>query len=256
MFSTPHTAEETVFPGALSNGSMGPGVRRLQEWLGFGGCPTSIDGDFGGGTLRALNKFQKSRQLPVTAALDPQTWSQLVQPMTSLLAIRPAASSLPAAMLELAEAHLARRPIELGGDNRGPWVRMYMNGNEGREWRWCAGFVCFVMKQACSALRRDPPIRTTFSCDSLAAFARETRRLRRGEDIANGEVPWSEVGPLAIFLVRHSPGDWCHTGFAVRGEGGTFATIEGNTNDDGSSNGFEVCGRSRSVKEKDFILLS
>jgi hypothetical protein len=64
------------------------------------------------------------------------------------------------------------------------------------------------------------------------------------------------VGPLAIFLVRHSPGDWCHTGFAVRGEGGTFATIEGNTNDDGSSNGFEVCGRSRSVKEKDFILLS
>jgi hypothetical protein len=34
-----------------------------------------------------------------------------------------------------------------------------------------------------------------------------------------------------------------------------FKTIEGNTNDEGVSNGFEVCMRSRSYKDKDFILL-
>lgn len=256
MFSTPHALKEIAFPGVLQNGSKGAGVRRLQEWLGFNRCHTSIDGDFGDGTERALKGFQEARQLPQTGTLDATTWSRLVEPMTSVLALEPAATSLPAAMLEVAKAHLGQRPIELGGDNRGPWVRMYMDGHEGPQWRWCAGFVCFILRQACDALAKPLPLRTTFSCDSLAAFAREAGRLHRGEDIACGRVTWSDAGPLSIFLVRHSPGDWCHAGFAMAGSGTTFATIEGNTNDDGSSNGFEVCSRSRSVKDKDFILLT
>ena len=45
-------------------------------------------------------------------------------------------------------------PREIGGQNMGPWVRLYMDGREGAEFPWCAGFVCFVLAQACEAMGR------------------------------------------------------------------------------------------------------
>ena len=256
VFNTVHTQREIAFPEALKNGSQGPAVRRLQEWLGFNRFPTGIDSDFGDGTERALRQFQQAHQLPASGQLDPATWSRLVQPMTSALEVQPTSSSLAGAVKEVAKAHLAQGPIELGGDNRGPWVRMYMDGRDGPEWRWCAGFVFFVLRQACAALDKPVPFPVTFSCDSLAANARQAGRLCPGEEIASGRTRWADLGPFAIFLVRRSPGDWCHTGFAEDGSGSAFATIEGNTNDDGSSNGFEVCARSRSLKDKDFVVVT
>jgi hypothetical protein len=35
----------------------------------------------------------------------------------------------------------------------------------------------------------------------------------------------------------------------------TFESIEGNTNDDGSSDGFEVCARTRGYARMDFVVL-
>jgi hypothetical protein len=55
--------------------------------------------------------------------------------------------------------------------------------------------------------------------------------------------------------VRKTASDWTHTGIVVEVGPEGFKTIEGNTNDEGVSNGFEVCMRSRSYKDKDFILL-
>ncbi len=41
----------------------------------------------------------------------------------------------------------------------------------------------------------------------------------------------------------------------MRADADVFHTIEGNTNDDGSRNGYEVCARRRGYGKKDFVLL-
>ena len=55
--------------------------------------------------------------------------------------------------------------------------------------------------------------------------------------------------------LRNTATDWTHTGFAHGPSAEVFSTIEGNTNDDGSNNGYEVCARTRSLPKKDFIRL-
>jgi hypothetical protein len=60
----------------------------------------------------------------------------------------------------------------------------------------------------------------------------------------------------AIFLLRgKQPGDWIHTGFAHSFTPGSFSTIEGNSNDEGSRNGHEMCARIRAYRNMDFIKL-
>jgi hypothetical protein len=77
------------------------------------------------------------------------------------------------AIVRYAKQHLKQVPREVGGNNKGPWVRLYMDHHEGDEWRWCAGFVCFVIKQACDTIQVEMPIVSSFSCDLLAASATE-----------------------------------------------------------------------------------
>ena len=46
-----------------------------------------------------------------------------------------------------------------------------------------------------------------------------------------------------------------HTGIIVSAGPTSMATIEGNTNDDGSADGYEVCARTRAYGDMDFIVL-
>jgi peptidoglycan hydrolase-like protein with peptidoglycan-binding domain len=255
MYTTPTATRELAFPGPLSRGSKGTSVKRLQEWLCHGGSATAIDSDFGPATERALKAFSTGQGRTARGALDNPTWGLLTAPLQSALSVAPEGASLPVALRATAQAHLAVHPREFGGDNCGPWVRLYTDGNEGSEWLWCAGFASFVLRQACAALGVRAPIKGSVSCDSLAAQAKTAGRFVSGQSLQDGTVTWSALGACCIFLVRRTSTDWTHTGFALQGSGETFATIEGNTNDDGSSNGYEVCARTRSVSGKDFITL-
>lgn len=256
MFTTESSTQETSYPGPLARGAQGRAVGRLQEWLSLHEHRTAVDSMFGPATQRALARFQSDNGLAGTGTLDPPTWSKLVAPMVAALAATSKAATVGEALLDIAKAHLAQHPLEVGGDNRGPWVRLYMNGNDGPQWRWCAGFVSFLLRQARAALPGvAAPVSSTLSCDALAQEAARAGRLRSGDDLARGRITWSDVGPVSIFLCRRSPGDWSHTGIAYEGSGATFLTLEGNTNDGGSANGYEVCGRTRSIDDKDFIRL-
>ena len=95
------------------------------------------------------------------------------------------------------------------------------------------------------------PIKGSVSCDSLAAQAKAAGLFVSGRDVARGDVPWSALGESCIFLRRRTSTDWTHTGIALDASGPAnalvFSTIEGNTNDEGSREGYEACRRKRGL---------
>jgi len=252
-----YLAKETTFPGQLANGAKSMAVRRVQEWLCFHGVQTSVDNGFGDATEQAVKSFQTVRGLTTNGKVDANTWKALVAPLHAVVAdLSPPGSALDGLCLRAARQHLKQHPIEIGGDNRGPWVRAYMNGNDGPGWFWCAGFVTFLLSQATLQLGVAMPIPGSISCDTLAAQARKANRYVSGTTLEKGKAAPDALGKCFIFLVRRSSSDWTHTGLGFNLQGNTFSTIEGNTNDDGGRNGFEVCSRTRSVPEKDFIVIA
>jgi len=248
--------DELNFPGDITQGVTGRKARRVQEWLTIHGFRTSIDNEFGSATARAVNALQSARGLTVTAdgKVDEATWDELVAPMTRAFAGIDPAGSFDASVRAVAEQHLREHPIELGGANCGPWVRAYMDGHQGAAWAWCAGFVTFVLKQAAQVHGNATPIKGSFSCDILQRQGEEASRFVAGSSLA--DLSSAGLGECCIFLVRHTSSDWTHTGFAMDMEQNTFATIEGNTNDEGSREGYEVCKRFRGGSKMDFIKIA
>ena len=245
-------AKELEYPGSIAVGDSGNGVRRLQEWLSLSGFGTTVDGKYGDATEAALALFRAKAKLAAANGLDQPTWESLVRPMANLVSPNVATSGpLSQTTLRIAKLHLAAAPLEVGGPNCGPWVRAYMSGNQGRDWPWCAGFVTCIVSQAAGLMGLPAPTPRTFSCDSLAKDAQASGRFIRGKSVD----PSSWNGACRIFLVRATANDWTHTGFAFANDGPVFKTIEGNTNDSGGSDGYEVTSRTRSMDGKDFIQL-
>lgn len=149
-----------------------------------------------------------------------------------------------------AQGHLDAAPREVGGANRGPWVRLYMKGRQGVDAPWCAGFVTFLLRQAADSMGEEAPIAGSTSCDALAAQATDAGIFLSEDDASPDQVT---VGSL--FLVRRTDTDWTHTGLVVEAGAETFSTVEGNTNDAGDREGYEVCARTRGYAAKDFVLL-
>jgi len=244
---------DLVIDKGYKKGVKGKKVRLIQEWLCLHGYQIVLDGDFGDATNAAVRQFQKEKKLKADGIVKEKTFDKLVLPMAKALEeISPGKQGLGQIVVAYAEKHLEQHPREVGGQNKGPWVRLYMQGNEGSDWPWCAGFVSFILKQACKSLNMPLPIPTSFSCDSLAASAKE-RGLFLKESEAKGK---NAIAPGSLFLERRAPTDWVHTGIVLSAEDNIFHTIEGNTNDDGDREGYEVCRRIRNYANKDFILLT
>jgi len=229
-----------VFPGPLKKGDCGDGVKRVQEWLCFHRRHIAIDGQFGPVTAAALG----------ADVLDDATWAQLVDPMVCALRVPDAQGhGLRELAVAIARQHLAQRPIEIGGDNRGPWVRLYMGGCEGLP--WCAGFATFIVGQAAQALGVLAPQPYKFGCDELADRARGLGTFLR----PTGDVDLARIAPGWLFLVPKGENHWQHVGIVVGVQNGMLSTIEGNSNEDGSSNGWEVVARTRSAVKQDYLIV-
>ncbi|WP_299917443.1 peptidoglycan-binding domain-containing protein [uncultured Roseobacter sp.] len=242
--------KEVAFPGNIASGKRGTAARRVQEWLCLHNHQVSIDADFGGVTKDAVQDFQSASRLPVTGVVDEATHNKFVAPMLRTLSPKIKKNmSYSDTVIAYAKAHLKEHPLEVGGANRGPWVRMYMKGNEGKPWAWCAGFTTFCMQQACEMLNLPMPIKGSFSCDSLAAQAKSAGLFLRERDATASTVPAG-----SLFLVRRTSTDWTHVGLVTKAEASSFQTLEGNTNDDGDREGYEVCARRRGYGKKDFVV--
>ena len=243
--------KEIAFSGDIKAGKRGVAAKRVQEWLSLNGHQVVIDADFGPVTKDAVIAFQKAKKLTANGVVNKKTYAALTAPLTAVLTHKPRKGlSFGETVMSFAKAHLAQHPLEIGGANRGPWVRTYMKGNEGTPWAWCAGFTTFCMYQAAETLGVSVPIKGSFSCDTLAAQARAAGNFLSERNTSPGALSTG-----SMFLVRRTSTDWTHVGFVVSASDTSFTTIEGNTNDDGHREGFEVCARRRGYKNRDFIIL-
>lgn len=142
---------------------------------------------------------------------------------------------------------------EEGGDNRGQMVERFLRGVHlppGAP--WCAAFVYHVGHFALFdhlSQRSSWPLPPTGSCEALARAARAQGVLR--------EEP--HVGDVFLLYSRRVR-RFIHTGIVVGIEDElrvrerdmhVCVTIEGNTNDDGSSNGHTTLRKVRTFREAD-----
>lgn len=247
--------KDLAFPGRLAEGAASDKakVKLVQGWLTLHGFDVVVDGGFGPATTKALKTFQAKRGLPASGKLDERTWDALTAPMVAALAPIPRKKTLGELVLAYASQHLKQHPREVGGQNRGPWVRLYTEGREGNEFPWCAGFATFCVKQACETLGVPMPLDRTLGCDVMVTSC--------GPRFVKGTGARSpKIGPGSIFVQLATGAErklykYRHTGIVVSADAQTFQSIEGNTNDDGSAEGFEVCARTRGYGNMDFIVL-
>jgi peptidoglycan hydrolase-like protein with peptidoglycan-binding domain len=239
--------EEGTIAAPFGKDARGKQVKLVQELLCLHDRKVAPDGDFGDATEAALRAFQAASNLQATGRADQSSVEALLQPL--LRAIEPdpnPAANLAAQVVRVAKRHLAEHPLEVGGQNAGPWVRLYTDGREGVNWPWCAGFLSYVVGQACGDLKARPPVKSTLSCDLLA-----TDGQAKGLFVPAGPAVKPEPG--WIFLRKRAAGDWDHAGLVAEVNPTVFITVEGNTNDEGSREGFEVCSRARPNGKYDFI---
>ncbi len=130
------------------------------------------------------------------------------------------------------------------GSNRGPRVEEYLASvGLGPGHAWCAAFVSWVLAQVEIAHLVSLPVpHSPWTPDFLQAPG---CRLVEGRDV--------NVAPGMLFLLHYKRlGRVGHVGF-IEGldpkNPGCVLTIEGNSNDDGVREGYEVCRRSRRIRD-------
>ncbi|MCV9930374.1 peptidoglycan-binding protein [Flavobacterium sp. LS1R49] len=233
-------------------------VEKIQSWLNLfamqnpnSGAAAGIDGDFGPATEKAVFNFQKFKSLPQTGVVDQNVFDILVSPLKKAFEDPVSGSSLRELVLNTAKNHLKNHPFELvinNQSNSGPWVRSYMDGNEGTPWFWCMGFVQAIIDQAASIKGENfkTLMPLTYSCDTVGTVGIQKKILTRYQVAKTNPAL---IKPADIFLIQKTPNDWVHTGIVTAVHDDVIETIEGNTNADGSSNGNSVMNRIRNYKQ-------
>lgn len=225
-------------------------ARLVQELLCLAGHGVVVDGNIGPATLTALANFCAAKGLVPRPGVDQSLMDALAEPLLDAVLPVPATGNLGRTAIAVARRHLANRPREVGGPNSGPWVRLYMDGNQGAPWPWCAGFVTYVLRAAAAIEGVRLWVPRTYSCDIIGAAASHAGKLQ-----PNAAATSPPAGSLFLIPRAGRARDWEHVGFIDGVHGGAFRTIEGNTNDEGSREGYEAVERHRAPAKVDVVLL-
>lgn len=223
-------------PKTLQRGDAGPQVRELQRLLQARGYPVAVDGRFGLETLRAVRAFQAQnldqhgQPLVIDGLVGPLTWWSLTHPKPSLEPPVPIDyRALPPlefggtrrgrAALAAAIEELKAGAGEVGGNNRGPFVRKYLNGLAPEGSSWCAAFVSWCYAQHPEGI----PFPYSLSARGLLAELK-----KRGWTHAPGSGYLPRPGDLVIWWREKLEGWKGHAGLVHHLRDGMLYTIEGN----------------------------
>lgn len=245
----------------LTVGSTDGGVMRVQEWLSLHGFTVAIDGEFGPATRAAVEAFQRAAGClrdENAGTVDVETWGALVAPLHRAEIVSGMPDKFGDRVARIARAHLLAKAREVGGDNRGPWVRHYGRGVDQSRvefFPWCQAFASHLWLKAARDLQVDPPFSlatregaVSFYVPWVVDKARAADKFRPGPAV--GAVP---VGSM-FFVPGQINGvrSHIHVGVVVEDGAEVVLTIEGNTSADGGSNGYAVALRYRRKANIDF----
>lgn len=263
--STSITGNETMLDldTTLRRGRRGDVVRLVQEWLCLNEFEVMIDGQYGHATAQAVADFQGSTGvLPVTGEVDPQTFALLTRPIAEALRRidAPRGATLGQLVAAYALQHLRNGAREVGGAHRGPWVRLYLHGDQrpratqGQAWN--AGFVSTMLAQAAAALEVGPPLDFQTNVNRLAEEAVAAKKFMSG-DRAVRDIGKITTGSILLLRENGERGKWHHIGIVTQALPKFVRTIEGNAayGIDEAPSGNAVVRQMRSYGNLDFILL-
>jgi hypothetical protein len=223
-------------PAPLKKGDRGPNVTELQKLLVQRGYPVNIGGDFGTQTYQAVRAFQSQnldqhgQPLVVDGQVGPLTLWSLTHPKPDIETpsavdyrqMPPAeagGSQRGRAALAVAIGELQAGASEVGGDNRGPFVRKYLNGIADEGNSWCAGFVSFCFSQNPAGM---PFPYTVGARDILKKF----RDKGWTHEPQSGYAP--KPGDIVVWWRVKLDGWQGHVGLVHQLRDGMLYTIEGN----------------------------
>lgn len=135
--------------------------------------------------------------------------------------------------------------------NRGKEVEKYLAAvGLGPGYPWCMSFVYWCYSEAAKELGIANFLIKTGGVMHQWNEQQPTRKILLDKVLQNPDL----IKPGAVFIMDHGKGTG-HTGMVVKvNKDGTADTIEGNTNDEGSREGYEVCRRVRRLSSlKGFI---
>jgi len=140
-------------------------------------------------------------------------------------------------MSALGEKALAVAITQIGvqeipkNSNAGPAVEKYLKSvGLGKGYSWCMAFVYWCTKESATLLGLLNPL--TRTAGVLDMFNKEK------------DLVVTDPQPGDIFIMDYGKGQG-HTGIVEKVTKNLIHTIEGNTNDEGSREGYEVCRRQR-----------
>jgi len=233
--STPKVARELIKKGAK-----GILVTELQTILNELDYPVVVSGTFDAQTDQAVKDFQSShldkheQPLTVDGVVGALTWWALEHPrpraVTGAIAyerlppVEHGESPLGRAALRAAINELKAGAGEEGGNNKGPWVRKYMEpAGLPDGYPWCAAFISWCFLQAVGGNRRDMPF-------MYSAGARDVyNQLKsKGWNFSgdSGNVP--KPGDIICWWRTSLASGNGHIGLVHHCQDGFLYTIEGN----------------------------
>ena len=160
----------------------------------------------------------------------------------------PSSETLAAMALETAISQLGQseKPI---GSNSGPMVNEYLRAaglNPG--YAWCQAFVYWCYEVAAKKLNLvNPAVKTgsVHDCWDRSIASATIKKLLKADAVKAPVL----VRPGDQFILSFN-GTSGHTGIVERTEGDVLYTIEGNSNENGSREGYEVVRHKRNVNDK------
>jgi hypothetical protein len=230
-------------------------LRRLLSERGYADPgwkePAVAVSDYYDGELLApVKAFQKAQGLDADGIVGPKTWAALAgqtvvaaPPLGEPVLVDNAAARSDAArslVVQYGRLLAALGVREHGGANRGEVVDAFNRHTLGHTGEpWCLTSVDFIVDTACKVLGAARPLDIGASASGLHNRAKPLGRV----------VTLAKALPGMVFLVPGGPTGWQHGGILESKDGleqtGKVHTLEGNTNGEGSSEGYEFVKRTR-----------
>lgn len=224
----------------IKKGSTGAAVTELQNILRELDYNIPVTGIFDAETVKAVKNFQSSHlnkhnaPLTVDGEVGDLTWWSLQNPRTIVTTsvidfkVMPNASfggsSIGRSALQFAINELIAGSGEVGGNNKGPWVKKYLEPTglpEGNS--WCAAFISWCFLQAAGGNKSAMPF--NYSAGARDVFNQYKRKGWTFDGTGDMQL---QPGDIVSWWRVSMPSGFGHIGIVHHFEDGFIYTLEGN----------------------------